>query len=536
MDRVVIVGSGPSGAHFALSVLQKGYDVTLLDVGYAKPPAVNPEDNFIALKRNLADPVGYFLGEDYEGVVLPNPKKEYYGIPPSKSFALRRPRGFAFDSRGFAPFFSFAAGGIAEVWTGGCYPFNAEEIADFPFDFSELLRCYGEVARRIGVIGVEDDLARFFPRHDGLLPPLELDFHSARLMDDYARRRAHLNAKLRCYLGRTRIATLSRDLGARKKCASLGRCLWGCPNGAFYTPSLTLDECRAFPNFRYLPGLRVSHFRCDSARRVTHVVAFPAEGGPPQEIPVERLVLAAGTLCSSQIYLESIYRSTGELLRLPGLMDNRQILMPFVNLHLLGKPYNPESYQYHQLGLGIDTGDPKGYVHGQITTLKTAMLHPIMQNLPCDLCTARFLVDHLHTALGVINVNLHDTRRPGNYLTISPSKDSGPSQLVMHYEPAPEEEARVRWAISTVRKALLALGCVVPPGMLHVRPMGASVHYAGTLPMSRTPGRHTTSELCQSHEFPNLFLVDGATYPFLPAKNVTFTLMANAIRVAERAF
>jgi choline dehydrogenase-like flavoprotein len=54
--------------------------------------------------------------------------------------------------------------------------------------------------------------------------------------------------------------------------------------------------------------------------------------------------------------------------------------------------------------------------------------------------------------------------------------------------------------------------------------------------MSRTPGRHTTSETCKSHEFPNLFIVDGATFPFLPAKNITFSLMANAVRIASRAF
>ena len=35
MDRIVIVGSGASGVHFALSVLQKGYDVVMLDVGRA---------------------------------------------------------------------------------------------------------------------------------------------------------------------------------------------------------------------------------------------------------------------------------------------------------------------------------------------------------------------------------------------------------------------------------------------------------------------------------------------------------------------
>ena len=66
--------------------------------------------------------------------------------------------------------------------------------------------------------------------------------------------------------------------------------------------------------------------------------------------------------------------------------------------------------------------------------------------------------------------------------------------------------------------------------------MGASVHYAGMLPMSRTAGEHTVSETCESHAVKNLYLVDGATFPFLPAKNITFTLMANAVRVADAAF
>jgi len=80
------------------------------------------------------------------------------------------------------------------------------------------------------------------------------------------------------------------------------------------------------------------------------------------------------------------------------------------------------------------------------------------------------------------------------------------------------------------------LGCIVPPGMIHVRPMGASVHYAGTIPMSSEKVSFTVSRSCRSHDFHNLYIVDGAAFPCLPAKNITFTLMANAVRVAEKAF
>ena len=534
MDRIVVVGSGPSGVHFALTVLRKGYDVTMVDVGFPKPAAVAPSESFRSLKENLDDPVRYFLGEQFEGVVLPHPGREYYGLPPSKSYAVRAPAGLEHRSRGFSPFFGFAQGGIAEVWTGGCYPFNDAELADFPFGYAELGPCYSEVARRIGVCGAEDDLARFFPLHENLLAPLDLDRHSALLLAQYEMKKAIIQGNLKCFLGRTRVAVLSRDLGSRKKCTYLGRCLWGCPTEAFYTPSLTLAECCQFPNFHYVSGLRATHFRLDARRRITHLVAAPIAGGGAEEIPANRLVLAAGAVSSTKIYLESIYRHTGELVELGGLMDNRQILVPFLNLRLIGQPYNPESYQYHQVGMGIEQGAPKEYVHGQVTTLKTAMLHPIIQNLPCDARLGSFVVRHLHAALGIVNVNLHDTRRPGNVVTLDVK--NGEPRLVIQYSPAPGEEEKIRRAIQSVRGALGKLGCVVPPGMTHVRPMGSSVHYAGTLPMSSASNGHTVSEVCQSHTVENLYVVDGATYPFLPAKNITFTLMANAVRVANAAF
>ena len=536
MDRIVVVGSGPSGVHFALSVLRKGYDVTMVDVGFPKPAVVAPDATFRGLKENLDDPVRYFLGEKFEGVVLPQPGREYYGIPPSKSYVFRTPAGFDNVTRGFAPLFGFAQGGIAEVWTGGCYPFNADELSDFPFSYAELGPCYGEVARRIGVCGAADDLARHFPVHDNLLEPLELDRHSALLLARYEQKRAVIQGQWKCSVGRTRVAVLSRDLSSRKKCTYLGRCLWGCPTGAFYTPSLTLAECREFPNFHYVTGVRASHVRMDANRRVSHVVVAPADGGNPEEIPAERVALAAGALSSSQIYLESMYRNTGEVLKLDGLMDNRQILVPFVNLSLIGQPYHPESYQYHQVGMGIEQGTPKEYVHAQVTTLKTAMLHPIIQNLPCDARLASLVVRHFHAALGIVNINLHDKRRAGNSVTLDVKTAPGRPRLVIEYSPAPGEAEVIRRAVKTVRKTLGALGCIVPPGMTHVRPMGASVHYAGMLPMSRTEGEHTVSETCESHTVKNLYLVDGATFPFLPAKNITFTLMANAVRVADAAF
>ena len=123
-------------------------------------------------------------------------------------------------------------------------------------------------------------------------------------------------------------------------------------------------------------------------------------------------------------------------------MDNPQVLMPFVNLGMLTRRFNPDSYQYHQLGMGLEGSAPDAYVHGQITTLKTALIHPIVQRLPFDMKTSLSVFGNLHAALGLVNINVHDTRRGENRIQLEAGPD-GRTRLLIHYESGPAERARV---------------------------------------------------------------------------------------------
>ena len=77
----------------------------------------------------------------------------------------------------------------------GCYPLNDTELSAFPFAYEDIKPYYGEVARRIGIGGEEDDLAQFFPHHEHLSAPVALDESSAILLTRYERRRKALTAK-----------------------------------------------------------------------------------------------------------------------------------------------------------------------------------------------------------------------------------------------------------------------------------------------------------------------------------------------------
>lgn len=533
MKRFVVVGSGASGVHFAQTALERGAHVTMVDVGRVAPAPVMPDASFARLRREHPAPADYFLGPRFEGVLFPGQKGEFYGFPPHKEFIFAGVDRFRWSARGFDPLFSFARGGLAEAWTGGSFPFNAQEMRDFPFAYESFAPHYGRIADRIGINGEADDLARFIPVHEHLAPGLPLDAHSRLLMERYGRESGRLNRELRVWMGRSRGATRADDRAGRNGCTNLGRCLWSCPREALYTPSLTLRELLRHEHFTYLDGRLVSTFDADANNRVRRLNMVELRSGRAESLEVDRLVLAAGTLASSKIFLESMRAIGGRASVLEGLMDNRQVLVPFVNLGMLRKRYEPDSYQYHQLAMGLETDDPRHYVHGLITTLKTALIHPIVQSVPFDLKSALWIFKNAHAALGLVNVNFHDDRRPECRLELD--GEGAETRLVVTYVPSRDEPERMRTTLKVVKKALSRLGCIVPPGMAHVRPMGASVHYAGSLPMSADARPLTTSPSGESHDIGGLTFADGTTFPFLPAKNLTLTLMANADRVAGLA-
>ena len=65
---------------------------------------------------------------------------------------------------------------------------------------------------------------------------------------------------------------------------------------------------------------------------------------------------------------------------------------------------------------------------------------------------------------------------------------------------------------------------------------GQSIHYAGPLPMRERPEKaYETDRYGRLFGSKRVFIGDSATFPELPAKNLTLTIMANALRIGEVA-
>ena len=64
-------------------------------------------------------------------------------------------------------------------------------------------------------------------------------------------------------------------------------------------------------------------------------------------------------------------------------------------------------------------------------------------------------------------------------------------------------------------------------------PMGDATHEVGTARMGEDPKTSVLNQWCQSHEFKNLFVTDGAAFTSATEKNCTLTIMALAWRACD---
>ena len=63
---------------------------------------------------------------------------------------------------------------------------------------------------------------------------------------------------------------------------------------------------------------------------------------------------------------------------------------------------------------------------------------------------------------------------------------------------------------------------------------GGTAHQAGTARFGNDPASSVLDLDCKAHQLDNLYLTDASFFPSIGAVNPTLTIIANALRVADR--
>jgi choline dehydrogenase-like flavoprotein len=530
--KIVVVGAGVSGAHAALTLLERNFDIELWDVGRMEGAYPAAGATFDELKNSLDDPVSYFLGSGFSALIPPA-SDELLRYPPSRNFlASEKDPLWAFRSDSFFPFGSYNKGGLANGWGANALSFDDNDLSDWPISFSDMEAAYRTVYQRIPVAGPRDD--DLTPYLSGVYPsqsPVRLSASDQRLMGTYNKRKQTL-IRHGIRMGRARLAVVT-DPQRKDACDYCDRCLWGCPRDSIYNPAIsTLKECERYKGFRYVQGRLVLSLLADDDK-VTGIRYLDIATRQVRQDSCDAVFLAAGALQSGAVFLRTLRAVRPQLsLETEGLMDTSVVKLPFVALNSIGRHSEPRAFQFNRLAMGIvnqESAWPR-YLHGELLNLTSLIYHPLLEWMPFDSRLSKKLFFTLKSALGTVSLFFPDKISVGNRQVLSDRADDC-EKIRLCYQETVERRDYIRQSVARVRSALWRLGCI-PKGAIQ-SPPGAGIHYAGTIPMGRGPKKCDPSG--RSNLFSNLYVADGAAFPSLPSKSITLSLAAHATRVARNA-
>jgi choline dehydrogenase-like flavoprotein len=525
MTDVIVVGSGPGGVNAAAPLVAAGRRVLMLDVGrtdrrYAPlvPPIPFPE-----LRRTDRGQHRYFLGDELEGVPFGPVRVGAQLTPPRQHIAAADDPRLPVDSDGFAVVQSLARGGLGAGWGAGVFPFDDVELRDFGLGLADLAPHYERVVDRIGVSGPDDDLTTFFPTSPAMQPPLDLDRNAESLLAAYARRRDRLNAR-GFFLGHARLAVCTRAHRGRGPERYLDLAYWADPDRSVYRPQWTLDELEREPTFTYVRGRFVERFQ-ESADGVRVVCRT---SGVEEVHEARALVLAAGALGSARIALASLDRYDVPV----PILCNPYVYVPTLNLRMLGRGTGARRHGMAQLTAMLRTGEGTRLLQAQVFSYRSLLTFKLMKEVPLGYRSALEALRLLMPSFAILGLHHEDRPAPGKRLALRRGQGGAPDTLEIRYRPSDEETAAQGRDQKRLLRAFRSLGCIPLSTM---RPgHGANMHYAGTFPMRPDGGDLTCDTDGRLRACRRVYLADGSVFPWLPAKGLTFTLMALADRVGAR--
>lgn len=528
MIDVLIVGSGASAVNAAWPIVESGCRVVMLDVGnkdeHYEP--LLPRGSFSQARRSDPQQHRYFLGDDFEGISFDELGSGPQLTPPRQFVVRDAEKLLPFRSNTFFPILSMARGGAASAWGAGSPPFLESDLQGMPLHDSDLEPFYERVAERIGISGsASDDVSRFLGPLRSLQPPLRPDRSATGLLAAYEKRRSRLNGA-GFYLGHPRLAVLSRPLGARSETRYHDMEFWSDREKNVYRPRWTLDDLCRFPNFEYQPGVLVTRFE-EAGPHVT--VSYRAAGASIESsLPARLLVLGAGTFSSTQLVL----RSLGFYDRPVPLVCNPHSYAVMLNFRHIGKPSEEDRYSLAQLCFALEretSGVPSTFM-GHVYSYRSLMLEKLVREAPLSVRTGFEFFRALTPAMAIAIMQHADQPTPAKTLHLTKTAADG-DVLEASYALSDEEQRRNDAAERAVIGAFRSIGALC---LSRVRaPHGASVHYAGTLPMSVDEEELTTDISGKLRGTRNVYVVDGSVFPRLPSKGLTFTMMANADRIGS---
>jgi choline dehydrogenase-like flavoprotein len=550
---VCIVGSGAGGGMAAKVLTEAGADVVMLEAGAPFDPARDSKMfawSYEGQHRGAAIPSRQFGEFDagWGGWTLDG---EPYTAAPGSRFDWFRTR---------------MVGGRTNHWGRISLRFGPDDFRrrsldglgdDWPISYDDLKPYYDEVDRLVGIFGSVEGLPN---EPDGIfLPPPKPRCYELLV------KQAADALKITCIP--SRLSILTRPHNGRKACHYCGQCGRGCAIHAnFSSPSVLLPPAMATGRLTLVTRAMAREVTSDETGLATGVSYIDTSTGREHHVRARIVVLAASACESARILLNSrssrfpqgLANSSGAVGRY--LTDTTGVSVAgFIPKLMNGVPHNEDGasgmHLYMPWWLDNRALDfPRGYhieFGGGRRMPSAGFLSSIHRFTGTD-ADGRAI-----TPAGYGKALKDDYRRfygatirfagrgemipnEQSYCEIDPGVVDrwGIPVLRFHFRWTDYELNQVRHMQRTFRALIDQMGGTPLAPMpsretgYGIEPGGRIIHEVGVTRMGHSPTTSVLNANCQAHDVKNLFVADGGPFVTNADKNVTWTILALAMRTA----
>jgi len=526
-ESYYIIGSGPTGVSAAKALLDRGLKVTMLDAGITLEKS----------KQAALDQTSSSSSADWNRKHIDDFKSGTKAT--AKGITLKLAYGSDFPYRGGEQFISakgdvgilpsLAQGGLSNVWGAAMLPYLPEDTSDWPINIRDLDPHYRAVLAFTGLAGHDDDLAQKFPLfvkpHNGLRTGSIV----RSLLEDLNANREAL-AKHDILFGHSRLAVAEQNRNGLS-CAACRMCMYGCPLGLIYNSADTLRDLREHPNFTYRQNVVVKTFR--EVADLVEIVAYELPSGENVQFKASRLFIAAGTLATTRLVLESLEATNVSVT----LKDSQYFLLPL--LRNRGPSEFEKDEPEHTLAQAfIEIFDRKvseKSVHLQVYGYNDLYREAIKNTAGPLFGLGKPLVDSFLKRFVLLQGYLHSDYSNEIEARLLPRAANAPTgRLALTVKRNSKTEATVSRLITKLRSVKSFTRATPLSPLLKMGSAGRGFHTGGSLPMRSAPGEFETDVLGTPRGCRRVHVVDSSVFPTVAASTITLTAMANAHRIATQ--
>ena len=509
---IIIIGSGPAGVSAAFPLVDKKISVCMLEGG-EKHDDIYPNHDFLKSRKDEISQWKWMIGDDYHYLKSDKKVSPKLKVPNNKNlFNDFNNRKIVNSDKKINIFGGLGLGGLSKAWGCGVSSFTQNDLKNYPIKYSEIQNSYYTIAKRIGLSGsCSDDLSEYYDLDDKSEMPINIGSIQNSILNSYKKSKKLFNQD-KFNIGISRLAVLSQPKQGRLECNSCGNCLWGCSRKSMYNSEYDIELLN---NSKYF-SLKTKHF----VEKVICKKDYTIVKGKNFTFKSKKVILAAGTLSSTQIALNSInYTKDINMYSCPSAAF--AIWFP----KFLGKEIENQ-LALSQLSFTVEL-NKKTKSFGSIFNSTSIPTSEFIKHISIKKKFAIKMLEPIISSVLIGNVFL-----PGDLTKYKLNLDNERKLFIKgNYDTKTNEYFSLLKKI--IKKNFKYFGGIMLPKSFKIADPGSDIHYSGTLPMKDNPILGETNKFGLLKGTETIYLVDGSILCELPSKPHTFFIMSNAHRIGK---